>query len=166
MCDLERGKRVVKSQLSLTDGYPVFQNSLTPLGYFERNNRQAKNTFIVCAGAAGEVGFSKIPFWAADDIFTVDNSQNIVSKYIYYVLLHQQNGLKGKVRMASIPRLSRLSIENIQFVLPNIDTQIDIVNKLDKFSAICSDLSEGLPKEIELRQKQYEYYRDKLLTFD
>lgn len=68
--------------------------------------------------------------------------------------------------MASIPRLSRLSIENIQFVLPNIDTQIDIVNKLDKFSAICSDLSEGLPKEIELRQKQYEYYRDKLLTFD
>ncbi|VTS53294.1 type I restriction-modification system, specificity determinant [Streptococcus dysgalactiae] len=68
--------------------------------------------------------------------------------------------------MASIPRLSRLSIENIQFVLPKIDTQIDIVNKLDKFNAICSDLSVGLPKEIELRQKQYEYYRDKLLTFD
>lgn len=166
ICDLERGKRVVKSQLSFTDGYPVFQNSLTPLGYFERYNRQSKNTFIVCAGAAGEVGFSKIPFWAADDIFTVDNSQNIVSKYIYYVLLHQQNRLKSKVRMASIPRLSRLSIENIQFVLPKIDTQIDIVNKLDKFNAICSDLSVGLPKEIELRQKQYEYYRDKLLTFD
>lgn len=68
--------------------------------------------------------------------------------------------------MASIPRLSRLSIENIQFVLPNIDTQTEIVNNLDKFNTICSDLSEGLPKEIELRQKQYEYYRDKLLTFD
>lgn len=166
ICDLERGKRVVKSQLSLTNGYPVFQNSLTPLGYFERNNRQAKNTFIVCAGAAGEVGFSKIPFWAADDIFTIDNSENIVSKYIYYVLLHQQHKLKSKVRMASIPRLSRSSIENIQFILPNIKVQTEIVNNLDKFNTICSDLSEGLPKEIELRQKQYEYYRDKQLTFD
>lgn len=68
--------------------------------------------------------------------------------------------------MASIPRLSRSSIENIQFILPNIKVQTEIVNNLDKFNTICSDLSEGLPKEIELRQKQYEYYRDKQLTFD
>lgn len=166
ICDLDRGKRVVKSQLDQKDGYPVFQNSLTPLGYHEKNNRQAMTTFIVCAGAAGEVGYSTIPFWAADDIFTINNSENVVSKYIYHLLLHQQNILKSKVRKASIPRLSRLSIENIQFILPNLNTQIEIVNKLDQFDAICFDLSHGLPKEIELRQKQYEYYRDKLLSFD
>lgn len=166
ICDLDRGKRVVKSQLDQYDGYPVFQNSLTPLGYYEKNNRQAMTTFIVCAGAAGEVGYSTIPFWAADDIFTINNSENVVSKYIYHILLHQQNMLKSKVRKASIPRLSRLSIENIQFILPNLNTQIEIVNKLDQFDAICFDLSHGLPKEIELRQKQYEYYRDKLLSFD
>ncbi|KKF50008.1 restriction endonuclease subunit S [Streptococcus uberis] len=163
---MDRGKRVVKSQLDQYDGYPVFQNSLTPLGYYEKNNRQAMTTFIVCAGAAGEVGYSTIPFWAADDIFTINNSENVVSKYIYHILLHQQNMLKSKVRKASIPRLSRLSIENIQFILPNLNTQIEIVNKLDQFDAICFDLSHGLPKEIELRQKQYEYYRDKLLSFD
>lgn len=166
ICDLDRGKRVVKSQLDQPDGYPVFQNSLTPLGYYEKNNRQAMTTFIVCAGAAAEVGYSTIPFWAADDIFTINNSENVVSKYIYHILLHQQNILKSKVRKASIPRLSRLSIENIQFILPNLNTQIEIVNKLDQFDAICFDLSHGLPKEIELRQKQYEYYRDKLLSFD
>lgn len=166
ICDLDRGKRVVKSQLDQHDGYPVFQNSLTPLGYYEKNNRQAMTTFIVCAGAAAEVGYSTIPFWAADDIFTINNSENVVSKYIYHILLHQQDMLKSKVRKASIPRLSRLSIENIQFILPNLNTQIEIVNKLDQFDAICFDLSHGLPKEIELRQKQYEYYRDKLLSFD
>lgn len=166
ICDLDRGKRVVKSQLDQHDGYPVFQNSLTPLGYYKKNNRQAMTTFIVCAGAAAEVGYSTIPFWAADDIFTINNSENVVSKYIYHILLHQQDMLKSKVRKASIPRLSRLSIENIQFILPNLNTQIEIVNKLDQFDAICFDLSHGLPKEIELRQKQYEYYRDKLLSFD
>lgn len=123
-------------------------------------------TFIVCAGAAAEVGYSTIPFWAADDIFTINNSENVVSKYIYHILLHQQDMLKSKVRKASIPRLSRLSIENIQFILPNLNTQIEIVNKLDQFDAICFDLSHGLPKEIELRQKQYEFYRNKLLSFD
>ena len=49
--------------------------------------------------------------------------------------------------------------------VPPIDVQERIVKVLDNFDAICSDLGIGLPAEIEARQKQYEYYRDKLLTF-
>lgn len=96
ICDLERGKRVVKSQLSLTNGYPVFQNSLTPLGYFERNNRQAKNTFIVCAGAAGEVGFSKIPF-GLQMIFSLLITQKILLVNIF-IMCYYINSISLKAK--------------------------------------------------------------------
>ena len=49
--------------------------------------------------------------------------------------------------------------------LPPLEVQEKIVEMLDKFDKLCNDLSEGLPAEIEARQKQYEYYRDKLLSF-
>ena len=49
--------------------------------------------------------------------------------------------------------------------VPSIEEQKRVVSILDRFDAICNDLTSGLPAEIEARQKQYEYYRDKLLTF-
>ena len=49
--------------------------------------------------------------------------------------------------------------------LPPLEKQERIVSILDRFDKLCNDISEGLPAEIEARQKQYEYYRDKLLTF-
>ena len=49
--------------------------------------------------------------------------------------------------------------------VPSMDVQERIVEVLDNFEAICTDLNIGLPAEIEARQKQYEYYRDKLLSF-
>lgn len=52
-----------------------------------------------------------------------------------------------------------------RFMLPSIEKQRHIVSILDRFDALCNDLSSGLPAEIAARQKQYEYYRDKLLTF-
>ena len=52
-----------------------------------------------------------------------------------------------------------------EFVIPPIDEQHRIVEILDRFDTLCNDISTGLPAEIEARQKQYEYYRDKLLTF-
>ena len=57
------------------------------------------------------------------------------------------------------------SVERVVVPVPPLDVQNRIVNVLDNFERICSDLNIGLPAEIEARQKQYEYYRDKLLTF-
>ena len=56
-------------------------------------------------------------------------------------------------------------IEKIKIPVPPLEEQERIVNILDKFDALCNDITRGLPAEIELRKKQYEYYRDKLLTF-
>lgn len=164
--NLSRGKRLTRSQLSENNGYPVYQNSLKPLGYYQEFNRSADTTFVICAGAAGEIAYSNLDFWAADDVFTLDVTKFISSRFMYYTLLNIQESIKGKVRKASIPRLSKGALENIIFILPPITKQKSIVSILDKFDILINDLSQGLPKEIEFRQKQYEYFRDKLLKFN
>ena len=61
--------------------------------------------------------------------------------------------------------LTGKTIAEYQLAVPSIEKQREIVNVLNKFHSICNDLSAGLPAEIEARQKQYEYYKDKLLSF-
>lgn len=164
VCDVVRGKRVVKSQLHLSEGYPVYQNSLTALGYFEHYNREAETAFLISAGAAGEVGYTRSRCWTADDVWTFD-TEVIDQRYLYYLLLSKQETVKAQVRKASVPRLSKSAIENLVFILPLIDQQNRIVSILDRFDTLTTDLSQGLPAEIEQRQKQYEYLRDQLLQF-
>ena len=85
---------------------------------------------------------------------------------MYYVLLSKQDRLKSQVRKASIPRLSKDAIDKVTFYLPSLTEQKRIVSVLDNFNTLTNSLSEGLPKEIELRQKQYEYWRNQLLNFN
>ncbi|ELI9764849.1 restriction endonuclease subunit S, partial [Escherichia coli] len=62
-------------------------------------------------------------------------------------------------------QLTIKNIKNIQIPVPSITVQSNIVSFLDKFDSLTNSISEGLPREIELRQKQYEYYRDLLFSF-
>lgn len=165
LVNIKRGIRVVKGQLSDKNHIPVFQNSLTPLGFHDRYNVNSDTTFVIVAGAAGEIGFSDVNFWAADDCFYFETSKGYLNKFLYYVLMKNKLVLQSKVRKASIPRLSRIAIEQVQIPIISLKEQQRIVDILDRFDKLCNDISEGLPAEIEARQKQYEYYRDKLLTF-
>ena len=63
------------------------------------------------------------------------------------------------------PKLMSNVIGNIKLNIPSIEIQNKVANILDHFDAVCNDISIGLPAEIAARQKQYEYYRDKLLSF-
>lgn len=163
---LNRGKRLVRSQLGETGAYPVYQNSLTPLGYFDDKNTLPNTTFIIAAGAAGEIGHSKSEFWAADDcyFFKVPR-EKLNDKFIYYFLLTQKTKIVSQVRKASVPRLGRNSVENIAIPIPPLDVQAEIVRILDTFTAVTAELTQELAKEKMLREKQYQYYRDKLLSF-
>ena len=162
---LSRGKRLVRNELHENGQYPVFQNSLTPLGYYNNKNFDGGKTCIVTAGAAGEIFYQDRDFWAADDVLVI-TTDDILNKYLYYFLLNKQNLIKSKVRKASVPRLSRDDIEKIEVLLPPIKIQDKIVKILDRFQELLSDTKGLLPLEIEQRRKQYEYYREKLLTFD
>lgn len=82
----------------------------------------------------------------------------IVPRKMRYSLVSKKNASsQGYIKAGSI--------DNLMIPLPAIEEQRRIVDILDRFDKLCNDISEGLPAEIEARQKQYEYYRDKLLTF-
>ena len=162
-----RGKRVVRAELSENGEYPVYQNSLKPLGFYTSMNCNKYTAFIIAAGAAGEIGFSDVDFWAADDCYYFECPKDrLDSKFLYYFLLKENNKLFAQVRRASIPRLGKIAIENLKIPIPSIEEQKRIVEILDKFDTLTNSISEGLPKEIELRNKQYEYYREMLLGFN
>lgn len=102
---------------------------------------------------------------AGGDIVVMKHKQN--PKYLSYVLstydarMQKSKGkIKSKVVHSNVP-----SIENIEIPLPSLEVQERFVNILDRLEAICSDLDIGLTTEMELRKKQFEYYRDVLLTF-
>ena len=160
-----RGVRVIRSQLALKGEYPVFQNSMTPLGYCEESNCPSNTAFVISAGAAGEVGYSMVDFWAADDCFYFVCPEQLKNRFLYYALMCQREYLISRVRRASVPRLARSVIENLKIPLPPLEVQQEIVRILDRFDALVNDIAQGLPAEIAARHKQYEYYRDKLLTF-
>lgn len=160
---IERGKRVVREQLDETGLYPVYQNSLTPLGYHSQWNYPAETTFLIVAGAAGEIGYSTCNFWAADDCFPLVCGENLSSRYLYHVMLWLQPTILSRVRKASIPRLSRDSIERLTIPVPPLEIQHEIVRILDTFTELTSELTENLSMELTARKQQYEYYRNKLL---
>ena len=164
---ISRGKRLVRSQLQDNGQYPVYQNSLQPLGFYDDQNCRAYMTFVIAAGAAGEIGFSDIEFWAADDCYYFDCPKEILhDKFLYYFLLSERHQLTSQIRKASVPRLGRVSIEKIQIPIPSLEIQQKIVKILDKFTKLEATLEATLEAELALRKRQYQYYRDFLLAFD
>ena len=162
VCKLERGVRVVKKDLQEEGQIPVYQNSLTPLGFYENSNYPKNTPFVICAGAAGDIGFSNKEFWAADDCTCIICSPSIKSKYTYYYLLVKQHQIKSQVRKASVPRLSKDILRKINIPIPSLEEQTRIVGILDTFTSAIDNLKE----QIAQRRKQYEYYRDQLLDLE
>ena len=165
VCAINRGIRVVRSQLTQESKYPVYQNSLIPLGNYDYFNCEANTTFIIAAGAAGKIGFCKSPFWAADDCFYF-KSQKLEQRYIYHELLSNQDYFIQKVRKASVPRISRSIIEKFEIPVPPLPIQEEIVRILDHFTELTASLQAELQAELQARQEQYEYYNNRLLSFD
>ena len=83
---IQRGKRLVRSQLEKSGNYAVYQNSMKPLGYYHESNVKPDTTFVISAGAAGEIGYSDVGFWAADDVYYLLTPDDIKSKFVYHFL--------------------------------------------------------------------------------
>ena len=84
-------------------------------------------------------------------------------RYVYYLLKNMN--LNQYAKGGGQPLITAGQIKAMSIPIPSLDDQFHIVSILDRFDALCNDLTSGLPAEIEARKKQYEYYRDKLLTF-
>jgi type I restriction enzyme S subunit len=96
-----------------------------------------------------------------------EEKENLDSRYLYHLLANDgffsyaMQTSKG----AKMPRGSKPMIMKYEIPIPSLEDQERIVAILDKFDALVNDLSSGLPAEIKARRLQYEYYRDRLLTF-
>ena len=166
VCDVLRGRRLTKRDLSTSCKIPVFHGGIEPIGYYNENNRKANSTMLINVGAsAGTVGFCNRDFWSSDGCFCFSHNDTINQRFLYYALQTMETTIKSKVRKAGIPTLDNKEVEQLIIPLPPLEEQQRIANILDKFDTLVNSISEGLPKEIALRRKQYEYYRERLLTF-
>ncbi|MDY6134970.1 restriction endonuclease subunit S [Campylobacter lanienae] len=131
-----------------------------------------KNDVIIVGAGENRMDIGIGVAWEGDEdiavhdaCYTLKHKQN--PKYISYFLRTSQyhNQIKKFVSEGKICSISAEGLKKAIIPIPSLEKQNKIVNILDKFDKLCNDISEGLPAEIEARKKQYEYYRDKLLTF-
>lgn len=166
ICSVLRGKRLTKSQLSSYGRYKVFHGGIEPIGHYDECNREANTTMVINVGAsAGTVGFSRDAFWSSDGCFCLSQNQLFSGRYLYYYLQTKEPYLMSRVRKAGIPTLDGKVLEELIIPIPPLAEQNRIVAILDRFDTLTNDLTSGLPAEMEKRRQQYEFYRDKLLTF-
>ena len=143
--------------------FPVWGNGKEAYGYSGTYKIDRDAVVISSIGAnTGAVYYRKAFFTPIIRLKVVMPKDNqLSSRFLFHVL--SATAIKSK--SSSVPNMNANEIKAIKIPVPPLDVQSRIVNVLDNFEKICSDLNIGLPAEIEARQKQYEYYRDKLLTF-
>ena len=142
--------------------YPVILGGKEPAYYIDRYNHTGKAIVISRSGAsAGYVSFWDEPIFVTDG-FLIEPKENVSIEYLYYLLKSKQRELHGAQKGGAIPHVTPAIIEAIEAALPDNPNQQRIVDILDKFEASIQNLEAQLSQ----REKQYEYYRNKLLTFE
>ncbi|MFP6242478.1 restriction endonuclease subunit S [Helicobacter pylori] len=166
VCEIIRGKRVTKKEILDKGKYPVVSGGIGFMGYLNEYNREENTITIAQYGTAGFVNWQNQKFWANDVCFSVIPKEILINRYLYYVLTNMQNYLYSISNRSAIPySISSNNIMQIQIPIPPLEIQQEIVKILDQFLALTTDLLAGIPAELKARKKQYEYYREKLLTF-
>ncbi|WRF78865.1 restriction endonuclease subunit S [Helicobacter pylori] len=166
VCEIIRGKRVTKKEILDKGKYPVVSGGIGFMGYLNEYNREKNTITIAQYGTAGFVNWQNQKFWANDVCFSLIPNETLINRYLYYVLTNMQNYLYSISNRSAIPySISSNNIMQITIPIPPLEIQQEIVKILDQFSILTTDLLAGIPAEIKARKKQYEYYREKLLTF-
>ena len=171
-------KRILKSQTNTEGGIPFYK--IGTFGkepdafiseevfeeYKEKYSYPKKGDILIsCSGTIGRtVVFDGEPAYFQDSniVWLEHDGTLVTNKYLQYCYKKQPWQISTG---GTIARLYNDNILKAQIPVPPIEEQERIVGILDRFDALCNDLTSGLPAEIEARTKQYEYYRDKLLTF-
>ena len=171
-------KRIMKAETSTTGDVPFFKIGTfgkKPDSYISRDKfEEYKEKYAypkkgdILISASGTIGRTVIfdgkdAYYQDSNIVWIANDESIVlNRYLYYYYQTQPWNVSSS---GTIARLYNDNISKTRIIVPSIEEQTRIISILDRFDSLCSDLTSGLPAEIEARQKQYEYYRDKLLSF-
>ena len=179
ICEIKMCKRILKNETLEFGDIPFYKigtfgkkaDSYITRKLFEEYKSKysypRKNEILIsCSGTIGKmVIFDGTDSYFQDSniVWISNNEKEILNKYLYYYL---SNIKWESTEGGTISRLYISDIYNIKIMIPPIEIQQKIVSKLEKLETIINSINYGLPKEIELRTKQYEYYREQLLTFD
>lgn len=167
VCTLKAGKTISSTEIFHEPfgkyQYPCFGgNGLR--GYVKSYNQEGNFSLIGRQGAlCGNVCYASGKFYATEHAVVVEPKGKCDERFLYYILIAAN--LNQYKTAGAQPGLSVAKLEKVLVLIPSMSAQKRIVDILDRFDALCNDITIGLPAEIEARQKQYEYYRDKLLSF-
>ena len=170
ICIITSGGDIPKENYSVTKTenftVPIISNGVGDKALYGYTDIPKITETAVTISARGTIGYAEYrdysyyPVVRLLSIIPYDKNE-LNCKYLYYCLQDK----KYNVPITGIPQLTIPMMKNLQIPLPPLAVQEKIVAILDKFYALCNDLNAGLPAEIEMRTKEYEYYRDKLLSF-
>ncbi len=168
ICLIKRGRVIAKKILQENGKYPVYSSQTLNngiLGFIDTYDFDGEFLTWTTDGAyAGSVFYRNGRFSITNVCGLLQVIQdNILHKYLYYILqitapLYVSSGMGN-------PKLMSAAMQQITIPIPPLEIQQEIVKILDQFSLLTTDLLAGIPAEIKARKKQYEYYREKLLTF-
>ena len=166
-CEMKAGKAIASGLISdeCTAETPIkCYGGNGVRGYVKNANENGSYPIIGRQGAlCGNVKYAEGQFYATEHAVVVKPKEKYNPRFLYHLLTNMN--LNQYKSAGAQPGLAVKNIAELVAPVPPLNVQNRIVNVLDNFEKICSDLNIGLPAEIEARQKQYEYYRDKLLTF-
>lgn len=168
--DIFAGGDVPRGALSETEteefNVPILSNGIgdkSLYGWTDNAKITKPSLTISARGTIGWTSFRDKPFFPIVRLLVLTPKIELNLKYAYYYMKTIEK--RYKVPEAGIPQLTKPMIKDIEIPIPPVSEQERIVSILDKFDVLTSSISEGLPREIRLRQKQYEYYREMLLSF-
>ena len=130
-----------------------------------------KNSIIVATTATiGEHALAIADSFLMNQRFTSFTIRELLKnkldiKFVFYYFFKICEWCKQNTNSSSFPSVDMAKLKKVKFPIPSLQTQQKVVDILDKFDTLVNSITEGLPREIELRHKQYEYYREKLLNF-
>lgn len=143
--------------------YPIY-GSTGIIGKTNHMTFDVEQVLIARVGAnAGYVHIGKGKYDVSDNTLIVRIKDDMCMKYLYHVLVKMN--LNQFAKGGGQPLITASQIKSLKIPIPPLEEQNRIVAILDKFEKLVNDISEGLPAEIKARRQQYEYYRNKLLTF-
>lgn len=118
-------------------------------------------------GGIGFVGYQKVPFWLGPLCYKIKsiNDGVLINKFLFYFLQSRNDLILALKKEAGVPAVNKSDLAKLAIPLPPLYEQKRIITILDEFYSLTHSISEKLPREIELRQQQYEYYRDLLFSF-
>ena len=163
---INKGTYITKKQV-IPGNIPVILGGVEPAYWHSESNHDGEGIVISRSGAnAGFASYWNEPIFVSDG-FVLDAKPGIDMKFLFHVLKKQQAKLHSMKRGSGVPHInSKMLANNVAIPVPPLEEQQHVVSILDRFDKLTNDLSSGLPAEIEARRKQYEYYRDRLLSFD